>query len=386
MTDPPEASEPSSVLAGAGAAGRRKLVLRSVAQLGLGVLLFGGLLWWVAPPWSEIRGLVSLSLGLLSVSFVGAACANAVTAARWKMLSEAMGATRLPYGVYFHWLAMTRLLGQILPTVLVDVIGRGAALKMAGSQTALGRLIAPVVLERILDLLLPLCMLAWALGVWGGWLGGIDPWASLGGLVLVFAILAVPLLSPMAAIALRLYVWLKSVRQRRRARKAKADAAATAVMDPAGAGADADPATDAATDAADGDAGAASTSSGESLPRVSVAMSARIVGLSIARYASILVQYWGAGAGFGVMLPALVLASAAPLAQLAGLIGITPGGLGVQEGGWVAALDQLGQPQAAIVVYMSATRLMMVVNFGLLSAVSWPWRVAKNDHHRRKKA
>ena len=114
-------------------------------------------------------------------------------------------------------------------------------------------------------------------------------------------------------------------------------------------------------------------------------MSARIVGLSIARYASILVQYWGAGAGFGVLLPALVLASAAPLAQLAGLIGITPGGLGVQEGGWVAALDQLGQPQAAIVVYMSATRVMMVVNFGLLSAVSWPWRVAKNDHHRRKK-
>ena len=69
---------------------------------------------------------------------------------------------------------------------------------------------------------------------------------------------------------------------------------------------------------------------------------------------------------------ALVMAT--PLAQLAGLVGITPGGLGMQEGGWVAALEQLGEAPAAIVVFMAGTRLMMSVNFGILALLSGPWR------------
>ncbi|MCA9708400.1 MAG: hypothetical protein KDK70_21300, partial [Myxococcales bacterium] len=60
-----------------------------------------------------------------------------------------------------------------------------------------------------------------------------------------------------------------------------------------------------------------------------------------------------------------------------GLLGLTPGGLGIQEGGWVAALHQLGVGQADIVVFMAGTRLMMSVNFGILSLASWPWRRAK---------
>lgn len=113
-----------------------------------------------------------------------------------------------------------------------------------------------------------------------------------------------------------------------------------------------------------------------SLPTVTAPLAGRIVAFSVLRYVGILFQYWGAGAGLGVLLAPLVLVSAAPLAQLAGLIGITPGGLGVQEGGWVAALTQLGQDEASIVVFMAGTRLMMSVNFGLLSLLSWPWRRA----------
>lgn len=310
----------------------RRTVVKAIVQLGLGLGLFAGLLWWVAPPWDELRDTVHVHPQWLLVSLLGSAFATLVTAARWKMLSETMGAGRLPYGVYFHYLALTRVIGQVLPTVLVDVLGRGAALKAAGSRSRLGQLITPVVLERLIDLLLPLSLLAWALAVHLDALPWIDPWLSLGIMTAAFVLLAIALMEPLVRLALWAYGTLRRLRQRDR------------------------------------------TLARPRAPRVRAPLSARIVGLSVLRYAGILVQYWGAGAGLGVRLAPLVLVSAAPLAQLAGLVGITPGGLGVQEGGWAAALHELGQGEAQIVVFMAGTRLMMSVNFGILSLLSWPWR------------
>lgn len=323
MSDSSPAASPS----------RGRAIAKGIAQLVLGVGLFAGIIHWVAPPWDEIEDRIDLSLALLTVSVLGSAFANLVTSARWKLLSEMMGGSRLPYGIYFHYLALTRVIGQVLPTVLVDVIGRSAALRAAGSQARLGQLIAPVVLERLLDLLLPLALLCWALGVHlqllPAWL---PPWVSLLLLVAVFVAAAIPLLDPLVRLALWSYGWLRRLRSRDR------------------------------------------TLPLPETPDVTVQLSARIVAFGVLRFAGILVQYWGAGAGFGVILPALMVVMAAPLAQLAGLVGITPGGLGMQEGGWVAALEQLGQDPASIVVFMAATRLMMSVNFGILALCSWPWR------------
>lgn len=312
---------------------RGRAIAKGVLQLALGIGLFAAILYWVAPPWDEIEGRIDLVVPWLLVGLCGSAFANLVTAARWKLLSEMMGGTHLPYGIYFHYLALTRVLGQVLPTVLVDVIGRGAALRAAGSQARLGQLIAPVVLERLLDLLLPLALLGWALAVhWQLLPAGLHPWASLALLVVAFVAAAIPLLDPLVRLALLAYGWLRRLRARDRAL----------------------PLPEA--------------------PDVGVPLSARVVGFGVLRFTGIMVQYWGAGAGFGVALPALVLVMAAPLAQLAGLVGITPGGLGMQEGGWVAALEQLGQEPAAIVVFMAGTRLMMSVNFGILALASWRWR------------
>jgi len=329
---PPDASA-ASPTEPAVARGRTHAVVKGVAQLALGVALFAAIVWWVAPPWDEIADRIQLSPQWLVVSLAGTFVATLVTAARWKLLSETMGSSHLPYGIYFHYLALTRLIAQVLPTVLVDVLGRGAALKAAGSDSRLGQLIAPVVLERVLDLLLPLSLLGWALAVhlhvlplW------LDPWASFAVFVAVFIALAIPLMHPLVRACLWAYGVLRRLRQRDR----------TLQPPPA--------------------------------PDVTVPLAARIVVLGVLRYASIQFQYWGAGAGLGVVLPALVLVMATPLAQLAGLIGITPGGLGMQEGGWAAALEQLGQDPAAIVVFMASTRLMYAVNFGVLTLASWPWR------------
>ncbi|MCX4245803.1 lysylphosphatidylglycerol synthase transmembrane domain-containing protein [Paraliomyxa miuraensis] len=316
--------------------GHGRAIAKGVAQLALGVALFAGIIHWVAPSWDQIEDRIHLSVPWLMVSVLGSAFANLVTAARWKLLSEMMGGSHLPYGIYFHYLALTRVIGQVLPTVLVDVIGRGAALKAAGNQARLGQLIAPVVLERLLDLLLPLVLLGWALVVHlqrlPPWLSA---WSSLAILVFVFVAATIPLLDPLVRLALWAYGWLRRLRTRDRALPLP------------------------------------------QAPGVTVQLSGRIVALGVLRFSGILVQYWGAGAGFGVLLPGLVVVMAAPLAQLAGLVGITPGGLGMQEGGWVAALEQLGQDSASIVVFMAATRLMMSVNFGILSLLSWPWRRAR---------
>jgi hypothetical protein len=312
---------------------RSRALAKGILQLLLGVGLFAAVVWWVAPPWDEIRGRIRILPQWLLLSLLGSAAATFVTAARWKLLSEMMGGSHLPYGIYFHYLALTRVIGQVLPTVLVDVLGRGAALKAAGSDSRLGQLIAPVVLERLLDLLLPLALLGWAITVHlrlaPGWL---DPWASLSLLVVLFVLVVIPLLDPLVRLALLAYGWMRRLRRHDR----------TLALPRA--------------------------------PVVTVPLSARIVAFGVLRYASIQFQYWGAGAGLGVLLAPLVLVMATPLAQLAGLVGITPGGLGMQEGGWVAALEQLGEDPAAIVVFMAGTRLMMSVNFGVLSLLSWPWR------------
>lgn len=305
-------------------------IASSIAKFLFGAALFAALIWWVAPPWDEIRDRVHLSIPLLGISLLGSFVATVVTAARWKLLSEGMGASRLPYGVYFHWLALTRVVGQFMPTIVVDLLGRSAALRHAGSDTSMGHLMTPVVLERLLDLLLPFVMLAWAVAVRLELIGA--PYLGLVLITALFALAMIPLLSPLVGLALRTYGWLRHFRHPDEPRPER--------------------------------------------PEVSRVLSAKIVGLAVARYFSILVQYWGAGAGFGVLLPALVLLSAAPVAQAAGLLGITPGGLGIQESGWVGGLKYLAQDEASIVVFMAATRLMMSVNFGLLSLASYPWRRA----------
>lgn len=311
----------------------RSPILRALPRLLGGIGLFALLLWWLSPPWDEIRAHLRLAPAWLFVSFCGSFFATVVTAARWKSLSEGMGAAPMRYGVYFHYLALTRVVGQVLPNMVVDLVGRGAALRAAGNKSGLGQLIAPVVLERVLDFLLPAAMLLWALGVTlRPDALPLQPYGSLAAIVVAFALLAVPLLRPLASLAL----WALGLVRRIRHREA-------AVL----------PAP----------------------PQVPRPLALRIVVYSLGRYLGILVQYAGAGAGFGVLLPALTLLAAAPLAQIAGLVGITPGGLGIQETGWVAALSQLGQPEAAIVVFMSATRLMMGVNFGLLTLLSWRWRL-----------
>ncbi len=301
-----------------------------LARLGLGLALFAAVLAVLVEAGG--RPHVRFSAWAWGIGLVGSALANAVTARRWQLLSEALTDARLGYGAYFHHLAWTRVVGQFLPSLLVDLFGRSASLRAAGGRESMGRLLVPLVLERILDLLLPIVLLGWALAWHLLHPSDAVAWTSVVALLLVFGLLAVPLLRPLARTAVRVYAWLRSRRS---------------------------PMPDVP------------------VPELERGLAVRVSGLSIARHVLVLVQYWGAGAGLGVALPALVLVAGAPLAQLAGLVGITPGALGIQEGGWAGALGVLGVPAAEIVVFVLATRVAMIVNFALLAFGSWRWHRAR---------
>lgn len=299
----------------------------ALMRLVLGIVVLAAVLWLLLRgpqtfvvdfvPWAWLTGLL------------GSLVANVVTALRWQLMSEAMTATRLPYGVYFHHLATTRVLGQFLPSLVVDLLGRSAGLRAAGSRESVGRLVVPLVLERVLDLVLPAVLLLWAIAVQQRIVVDAAAWASAAIVLAVFAVLAVPGLGPLATLALRV-----------RARLARAP-------------------------------------SSEVVPTVPRPLAARITMLSVARWIAVMVQYWGAGVGLGAVIAPLVVCAAAPLGQLAALVGITPGALGLQEGGWAGALTVLGVDAATIAVFIIATRAAMIVNFTILAAVSWPWRRAR---------
>lgn len=316
--------------------------LRSIARLLVGVALFVLVLRLLAPDWSELGERVELHAGWLLLGLLGTTLASIVTAARWQLLAELMGGNRLPYLAYFYGLVLTRLLGQFTSTLAMDLVGRGVALRSAGSQRGLGHAATQVVLERVLDLVLPLLLLGWALAVRYGTLGawvGAWPGFSLLGCALVFLAFAIPLLEPSVRVALRVYLVLRLRLDRRRRIEVEAEASGT----------------------------------GLAIPSVDARVSAKIATLSLLRFAFVIVQFWGIAGAVGLAISWVEMSEATPFAQLAGMIGLTPGGLGVLEVGWAGGLGFIGLDAIAISLFVLAQRAGVIAFFGVLTALSWPF-------------
>lgn len=309
---------------------RRKLLAAGKFALGLALLVV--VVRWLVPDLSSVIDRVRLDPALLVVGFACTLAASVVTSARWKLMVEAMGGTRLPYPIYFHALVLTRVLGQFTSTLAMDLVGRGLALRTAGSDRGLGHAMTQAILERIFDLLLPGALLVWAVIV-----RALAPatWAAALSHTLVclaFAGLAAVILWPLARLGLGLYRWI--ARRRRR-------------PDPLGAAGDAP---------------------------ISRRVAAQVGLLSAARYLMVLGQFWAIAAAIGVPLDFTTIASATPLGQLAGIIGITPGALGIQEAGWAGAFTWLEALDAPTIgLFVLGQRALVLANFSLLSLVSYPW-------------
>lgn len=301
----------------------------AVAKLLLGAALLAGLLWWLGPDWEEVGNKLEFHWGYLLLGFLGTSLATAFTAARWQLLNERMTPTRLPYGAYFHYVALTRFFGQFAPMLLMEFVGRGVGLRAAGSKQGLGQLVTPVLLERLLDLLLPCVMLLWALAIYQSPTLDGQRWLFLTVLTLAFAVGIIPLIRPIADRAVRIYIAIKRWR-----------------------GADV-----------------------EHVPvELSTSTAAWVSVHSLGRYATVLLQFFGMGAAAGALFPAKVIMSGFAVAQLSAILAITPGGLGIQDAGWLGGLRWQGQEEAMIALFLLAFRVLVLANFGVLSLVTLPLR------------
>lgn len=326
---------------------RVKVGPKDLLKLVLGVALFVVVLRYLAPNWDSLRASVIFDWRYAALGLLGSTIASFVTAARWKLLAEVMGGTKLAFSNYFFALVYTRVVGQFLPTVLVDLVGRGMALQSAGSKRSLGHAAMQLVLERMFDGVLPAVMVLWWIAVSRSWLP-VSPVASLGLFWGVFLLLAIPLLRPSVHISLRVYLWLRVRIPWRRSAQIEARAEAELAETPA----------------------------------VDAKLATKIAVLSLARYATVMLQCWGIAGAVGLLLPWDQLTAAASITQLAGFIGITPGGLGLIEAGWAGGLAWIGitDPEQVSLCVL-AQRFGFIAFFSILTIASYPFAA----HEKRKR-
>lgn len=311
--------------------------LRSALKLGLGLGLVAGLVWWLLPSSDELRSAFAraeLRPEWLGVCLLATFAATFVTSARWRLMAESMGEARLPHVAYFHSLALTKVLGQVSSTFVMDIVGRGVALRAAGSQRGLGEAITQAVLERVFDLVLPVMVLAWALLAWGGGWSDSAAAGSFAGVCLVFAAFAAVALAPLTRLALRVYAFARSLRARIR-RVSVVDAELTP-------------------------------------PVVDRRLAVRVGVYSLLRYLASMLQVWSTAAAIGVAFTFFQVAAATPVGQLASMLGFTPGSLGIQEAGWAGGLKWVGADDASIALFVLSSRLIITACFAALALVSWP--------------
>jgi uncharacterized protein (TIRG00374 family) len=313
----------------------------------LGVVLFVIVLRYLAPNWDALRASVVFDWRYAGLGLLGSTIASFVTAARWRLLAEVMGGTKLAFSNYFFALVYTRVAGQFLPTVLVDLVGRGMALQSAGSKRSLGHAATQLVLERMFDGVLPGVMLLWAVAVSREWLP-ISPAASLALFCGVFLLLAIPLLRPSVHVALRVYLWVRVRIPWRRSAQIEAEAETELAETPA----------------------------------VDAKLATKVAALSLARYATVMLQCWGIAGAVGLLIPWDHMTAAASITQLAGFVGITPGGLGIVEAGWAGGLAWIGitDPEQVSLCVL-AQRFGFIAFFSILTIASYPFA----RHEKRKR-
>lgn len=297
-------------------------------RFGVGVALLAGIVVFLGPDWGEVRERLEIQPAWFLLGLGGTAAASVFGALRWRILNEHLTPTRLPFATYFHYIALTRLIGQFSSMLLMDLVGRGVGLRAAGSKQGLGRLLTPVILERVADLLFPCFALAWAFWVHTP-TGPHDGWVStLVGALLVAAFCIVWLIRPAA----RVILWAYGVVSRWRGR----DFEQPDVV----------------------------------VPR-RLAVTVTLLGLG--RYVAVLTQFIGIGAAVGAIRDVGLVASAFPVSQLSAVLAVTPGGLGVQDAGWAGALAWQAVDKTSIAMFLLALHSGIIVNFGILSVLSLPF-------------
>jgi len=131
--------------------GSLRLTVRHLFQLGIGLLLFGLLIWCGGT--SELARLLEADLFYITVAFLVTLVMTIISAARWGVLVDALGGERAcTRREYYHYFILSRATSLILPSTVGDLGVRTISLKLAHDFSApMG--LCSVLLDRLFDLL-----------------------------------------------------------------------------------------------------------------------------------------------------------------------------------------------------------------------------------------
>lgn len=287
----------------------------------VGVGLLAAVLWQLQASWDKLAARAVWSPFWLMAGLLFSFLTAWVTARRWQVLVHGMTGSTEPLATYFHVLVWVRLLAQVSPQWAADLVARPLGLKWRGDQRSFKSQLSVILVERGLDIALPGVLLPWA------WFHrDRSEW------VVASFLAATLIVSGISVLVLRRVMrWLHAM-----------------------VGRDTEPQS--------------------SLRQMPPLLASHAIGLGIARYLSMMTQFWCFGAAVGIFLPVADLLRATPPAQVLSIIAITPGALGFQEAGWSGALLWLHYSTLDVALFVLAQRGLTAVTSALLVGSSEAYR------------
>ena len=260
---------------------------------------------------------------------------------RWAVVAKALSHQPIPARhKFFLFFVLNRLLGFLIPKDLADIGGRSLALTRHGVPATAS--VGSVVLDRLFDVALACQLLPFALLYLSGVTSAVQ---SLG--LMAFSLILV--LTAFVTAGGRISEWMLTIVNRaagfpRLARLKEI----VALKD-------------------------------LSLTRLSVALFLRAYLLTVAKHSFSFLRLCSFSAALQEQIPFSIILVVMPVIQLAYMIAITPGSLGIVEGGWVAVLLASGITADNVGGFVLAQRLLPMLYFAILAIpliILRPWRRA----------
>jgi len=111
-----------------------------------------------------------------------------------------------------------------------------------------------------------------------------------------------------------------------------------------------------------------------------------ILSLTTLKYVILILRLYLLVLALDLAIPVTAIGAGIPLAQLSLVFAITPGALGLLEGGWYAVLISLGVSQGDITAFLVGQRLYWLLFFAVLAGISYLALACSNLLHRPLRA
>ena len=297
-------------------------VFRAVAIVG-GLAAMGGIAWIAKESNVEVRS--TKAAGLFIVAGVFLTVMPLVGAARWWRILGMLGERQHSYGTLLRALLVSRFVGTFTSSIGADIMGRFALTsRSSGSRRAL---IGSLATDRGFDALYAAAVIPAAVVV----ITGLPH-------SLALAALALGMVLPLGIIPLLGRTRLSARLEER-------------FLPP-------------------------STSSARGVRSLWL--------LTVARSASFALAAYAVAQAFALPIGVFEMLAVAPIIQLTVIVSVTPGGLGINEAGWIGVLTAMGMAADEAAGFAVAYRIVQVATFGIgavaaTALTAWSARMDQND-------